>query len=182
MVDECEAIREGHTYSLAASLIETKKLDDVRDAMRALTPPGMAKLHWHDAETTTQRLQLAQAVADLRFVEHIVVVLAGHAAERPERRRRRCMARLLTELHDLAVEHVLIEAREPKQNARDRQFLDSMRAQRRIPATLRMDHEPGPAEPALAVADIVAGAVLASYSGEGRCRKLIEHKLTELVI
>ncbi|SDU75766.1 hypothetical protein SAMN04488563_5034 [Jiangella alkaliphila] len=182
MVDECEAVRAGHSYSLAASIIPSDRLDTVRDAVTALTPRNRSKLHWHDAETTERRLQLVQLVADLDAIEHVAVVLSTRPAERPERRRRHCLGRLLPELHDLGVSRVTAEAREAKQNQRDRQFLDGLRAQGLVPATLRLDHRPGPAEPALAVADIVAGAVLASYSGDGRFRKVVEHKLTELVI
>lgn len=182
MVDECEAVRVGHSYSLAASIVPAGRLASVRAAVTAKTPGNRSKLHWHDAETAGRRLQLAEMVAGLDAVEHVVVVLATRAAERPERRRRRCLGRLLPEPHDLGVGLVTAEAREPKQNQRDRQFLDGLRAQGRVPASLRLDHRPGPAEPALAVADIVAGAILADRSGDGRYRKVLEHKLTELVI
>ena len=73
-VDECEAIRPGHTYNVAASLIDPVSGDEVAAAIRELTPKGRSKLHWYDDHRPVRRRQLAQAITDLAGVEHVVVV------------------------------------------------------------------------------------------------------------
>lgn len=65
-----------------------------------------------------------------------------------------------------------------KQNRRDVEMLHALRAQKRITGEFRIDHLPGPATPLLAVGDITAGAVMASYAGEDSYRAFLRSKLT----
>ncbi|PSL08168.1 hypothetical protein CLV30_101135 [Haloactinopolyspora alba] len=182
-VDECEAVYRGHTYSLAASLIDTTAAEEIADALRAITVPRSRKLHWYDEHKTERRTLLARTVAELAGVEHLVVVLAAApSGTRPERRRRQCLTRLLPELCDLGVTQVIAEAREAKQNARDVQLLLGLRNQKIISGPFRLDHVPGPSTPLLAVADIAVGAVMSAYAGDPTYRDILDGKITELVI
>jgi hypothetical protein len=143
-VDECEAVHQGHTYSMAASLIHDDAADEVAHAIRALTLPHSRKLHWYDEHKAERRTLLATTVAQLDGVEHLVVVLAGTTGgTRPERRRRKCLTRLLPELHGLGITTVVAEARESKQNARDVDLVQALRNQRLIKGPSGWTTRPG---------------------------------------
>ena len=89
----------------------------------------------------------------------------GHrhiSAFKPSARHKRC--------HDgavflLAVGHVVLESRGPKDDGRDRQLLDFMRRKRQLPASIRIDHTRGPEEPMLWIPDAVCGMVVAMRTG-----------------
>jgi len=86
--------------------------------MDALRIKRQHKLHWH-MEPARRRRLIAQTVAELDAL-HLVVVRSCLPGENSERRRRKCLERLLYELDQHAVTCVCAEAREAKQNARDR--------------------------------------------------------------
>jgi len=101
-------------------------------------------------------------------VRHVAVLHRGRPSERLERRRRRCLERLLFELISRGIEHVVLEARAPSQNKLDRDMLDALRARRVVGAGLRMEHVLGNAEPLLWLPDLVCGAVSAGMRGDGQ--------------
>ena len=149
-------------YLLAAALIEDVEHDAARTAMEALRVRGQKKLHWN-AEEAKRRTLIVQTVARLPTM-HLVVARTDAAAT-SERRRRKCLETLLPELESAKVDRVYLEAREMRQNQRDVQLLAGLRAQRVVGSALRLDHLPGPSEPLLWIADVVAGAVGARHHG-----------------
>lgn len=157
-VDESESDQtvDPNVYVLAAALIHPNNCEDVRSLMRAIHP-GRGKLHWHD-ESAPERRKIVAAVAELDVL-HLVVVRQGMPGGHPERRRRKCLERLLFELEVRQVGHAVFEARQAKQNERDRHLADQLRARKLLPARLRIDHAPGPIEPLLWLADVGAGVV-----------------------
>ncbi len=149
--------------------------------MIALRERGQRKLHWHD-ESEARRRKIAAAVAGLDVL-HLVVIRTGcHASERSERRRRKCLERLLLELEAAGVADVCMEARERHQNDRDVDLLKTMRSRGSLSAGMRLDHAYGPSEPMLWIPDAVAGAVTAARLGRPGHREQIEGALQEYVI
>ncbi|MDN5898572.1 MAG: hypothetical protein L0H74_00720 [Brachybacterium sp.] len=166
-IDESEPHgRSPGTYLLAAALIQTDELENVRGAVAPFLRPGQKKIHWHD-ENSRSRRDLVAAVAQLEAIHLVVVRDGAEPTEKSERRRRKCLERLLWSLDaNYGVNWATIEARQQRQNESDRYIHNRMRARQEISSTLRMDHTPGPKEPLLWVADIVAGAFIAHRCGD----------------
>jgi hypothetical protein len=164
-VDESESdrVRDPDVYLLAAALVPQEAVEPVRAALRGLLLAGQRKLHWH-AESDKRRRQMVAVIAELEAL-HLVVVRCGRPGEHPERRRRKCLERLLPELTARGIEAVQLEARERKQNAADAHLLEVMRAKQMISGPLRMDHVPGAAEELLWLADATLGALTARRLG-----------------
>lgn len=165
-VDESESNRQldPDTYILAAALVHDAQADRLRERLTALRPRGQSKLHWH-AESPRSRATIAKTIADLAAM-HLVVIRACGAGEPVERRRRKCLERLAYELGTRSVRHITVEAREPKQDARELQHFNDLRSAHRIDTEMRLYHAAGPVEPLLWLADAVAGAVTAARTGE----------------
>ena len=66
-------------------------------------------------------------------LEHLVVVRAGAANDRPERRRRKCLERLLHELETKAVDDIVLESRGPADDRRDIEMLNALRGSTTCP-------------------------------------------------
>lgn len=162
-VDESQSDRQRDpdTYILAAALTTGLKVEaDLREAMLALRTARGGKLHWRDSDDARQAA-IIQTVSRLP-AEHLIVVRSCHPGERDERRRRLCLQRLCLELDALGVETLTLESRGRADDRRDLQALQTFRAQRVVSGTLRMYHQPGPAEPLLWIPDAVCGAVVAA--------------------
>ncbi|MFT4286191.1 hypothetical protein [Nocardioides sp.] len=149
--------RTGAAYLLTCALVADADISAVRDVLYAIRRPSERKVHWHD-RLPKEHLSLASVVAGLAAT-HLIVVRDTDLDEPIERRRRKCLERLLWTLDQRGdVQQVVLEARQTRQNERDRKILDVMRASRVVGASLRMEHMPGPREPLLWIPDIVAGA------------------------
>jgi hypothetical protein len=174
-VDESESDRKADpdTYILAAALIEPCALDEIRTKVRGLLIPRQRKMHWHD-ESTRRRDTIIQAIADLEAL-HVVVVRSGIPEETSERRRRKCLERMVCELDQRGVDLIVAESREKSQNARDMKVFNVLRSSQTIGSQLRLCHQPGPVEPALWIADAVAGAYVAARTGVETFFKSVEH-------
>jgi len=181
-IDESESDRstDPDTYVLAAALLDPTRIDEVRDAMRALLLRGQRKLHWRD-ESDKRRLQIIEAVVAAQ-VEHLVVVRAGRTRERSERRRRLCLEALCFELERLGVRQATLESRGRADDRRDRVMLDTLRARKTVGGQLRMQHLPGPGEPLLWLPDAVCGAVTRARVGDVVYRDMVESQITVVSI
>lgn len=141
---------------------------------------GQHKLHWRDeGEKRRQEITETIAAAPLR---HLIVVRDGQPGEKPERRRRHCLERLLCELDQVGVGTVTFESRGPKDDKRDRSMLDALRAKKVVATDLRMEHVAGPREALLWVADAVCGAVVQSRTGETVYLEIIQASVEIQVI
>ena len=158
-VDESEPHQQTDpgTYILTATLCSRSDIAAIRTVLKGLKPRGSAKLHWKD-EPARRRVELVGALSALPL-DHVIVVRKGPSAMTSERRRRLCLTRMFHELAERGVDELIAESRGPADDRRDRGLLDALRAQRQVPATLRLDHRPGPSEPVLWAADCVAGAI-----------------------
>ncbi len=135
-------------------------------------------MHWRD-ESIRRRNTIIQAIASLEAL-HVVVVRSGSPLETSERRRRKCLERMACELDQRGVDLIVAESREQSQNARDMKVFNMLRSSQTIGSQLRLCHQPGPIEPALWIADAVAGAYVAARTGTTMFFESVEH-LVDLV-
>lgn len=164
-MDESQSARERdpHTYLLAAAVCEREHLGGARTVMLDLRLAGQRKLHWRD-ESDKRRRRIIEAVFALPL-RHLVVVYGGQPGERPERRRRHCLKRLLYELDQMGVATVTFESRGPADDRRDRDTVATLRASKTITAHLRIEHAAGPTESLLWVPDAICGAITQDRTG-----------------
>lgn len=150
-------------YLLAAVVVEDRVHVMVRDTTIRLRK-GAPKVHWW-LESDARRVVLTD---HLRSVggKHLVVVRSRLADEKDERSRRKCLDALFVALEAAGVDHAVFEARERRQNERDRAALDFLRRSKRLRGQLKIDHRPGPTEPLLWLADILAGVVRTDRAGD----------------
>lgn len=122
--------------------------------------PGSARPHWHD-ESPEVRLKLATAVGRLDIEAHV-------CACRFDRPRRKESARSWALRHLVGgigpdVAQLVLDSRDVRQNATDRQVLRSASKARR---GFRYGHESSWKEPLLWLADVVVGAVACDLVGQ----------------
>jgi len=143
-----------HTvYVLAAVVVADAGADDARAAVLRSTPRRMRKLHWYEG-LPAQRISWLDL---LRHAVEVVVVRYDGAAARAERRRRRCLERLVWELEQRGVGTLVLESRGPARDRDDRSMFTTLR-DRGVGRRLRWAHVRPSDEPLLALADIACGA------------------------
>jgi hypothetical protein len=155
-----DAARDPGTYVLSVILVDSDSVSEVQSAMRELREKG-TKLHWRDL-LPKRRTAVVEAMKLLPVTGLVVVRSRSDLRDRPERRRRKCLERLLPEVADLGCSRLVLESRGPADDDRDRRMLDSLHRQQRLTVGLHLDHVPGPQEPALWAADALCGAVVSN--------------------
>ncbi|MGL5866961.1 MAG: hypothetical protein ACRCYX_14040 [Dermatophilaceae bacterium] len=181
-VDESgsDRARDPGTYILAAAVGRHDAEPTTRHQMSQLRLPGQVKLHWRD-ESAKRRQEITRAVAACD-VEHLVVVRAGAVDDRPERRRRKCLERLLYELELRTVSDIVLESRGRADDQRDVGMLNALRGKHHVSARIRFTHVIGRTEPMLWISDAVAGAVTSSRTGDPAHQNVLERRLTLIEI
>lgn len=177
-VDESQIGGTGHggPYVMVASIILEGDPGDVRRELTRLKPNGGSKLHWYSSVEGLRRETL-QAIQALPLM-HWAVVMDSVAEESPERTRRKCIERLLWELAGLdTVGQVLMESRGPADNKRDVKMVDTLKASRAIPGSMKVDHLRGRDEPLLWLPDAVCGAVGARVEGDNTWARMLDRQL-----
>lgn len=177
-VDESgsNAVKDPGTYILSAVVCFVEDVEACRSQIRGLLLRGQKKVHWVD-ESAKRRRGIIAEVATLP-VEHLIVVRSRpEGAVHPERRRKKCLERLLIELQQLNVHDVVFESRSPAQDRRDREMLDYLRTMHAVSA-IRMHHRTGPSEPMLWVPDVCCGAVVEHRCGNSEYFAEIAGKAT----
>lgn len=162
-VDESEpgGGRDHTAYVMAAVVINGSDAEAVRSAVLDATPKRMLKLHWYEA-LGSQRISWLDL---LRRAVAIVVVRYDGAAARAERRRRRCLERLIWELDARGVERLVLESRGTVRDASDRSMFDALR-RRGVGRSIRHEHVRGFDEPLVALADLACGAHVAGLDAD----------------
>lgn len=181
-VDESTSdhVKDPGAYVLVAAISNTTLEQDTRERIANLRLPGQKKLHWRD-ENDHRRVVITQAVVDCDL-EHVVVVRSGAVTDHPERRRRKCLERLLHELALRKIEDVVFESRGPADDRRDLEMLNALRGQHYIPTTVRISHRIGRSEPMLWIPDAVCGAVTSDRTGNPDHRSVLEAQMTVIEI
>ncbi|MGL5861316.1 MAG: hypothetical protein ACRCY9_08680 [Phycicoccus sp.] len=172
--------RDPGTYVLAAAVGRHDAEPTTRHQMSQLRLAGQVKLHWRE-ESAKRRQAITGAVAACD-VEHLVVVRAGAVDDRPERRRRKCLERLLYGLELRTVSDIVLESRGRADDRRDLDLLSSLRGRQHVSANVRLTHAIGRSEPMLWIPDAAAGTVTSSRTGEPRHRQVLEEQLTLIEI
>ena len=154
-VDESEpgGGRDHTTYVLASVVVRDDRLEDARAAVAAATPRRMRKLHWYEA-LAGQRVSWLTL---LQFAVSVLVIRYDGVPARAERRRRRCIERMVHELQVRQVSCLVLESRGSGRDAHDAAMIESLRS-RGVGAELRYEQVRGSDEPLLALADIACGA------------------------
>jgi hypothetical protein len=125
---------------------------------------GQHKVHWHN-ESDKRRRQITEFIA-LLPLEHMVIIRNGHPDDRPERRRRHAMECLLYELDQADVRQIAFEARDSRNDNRDREMLNAIRSRRVVSLDLRISHVGGRDDPMLWVADALCGVTVKQRTGD----------------
>jgi len=89
------------------------------------------------------------------------------------------MGALSYELSALGVTRLVIESRGPADDKRDMDHLQGLRASHTIDSRLRLEHVPGPLEPALWVPDIVCGTFAQAELGHGQWLHPLKAKVVQ---
>lgn len=147
---------------MSAVIIAESSHESVRQTMRNLKHPGERKLHWYD-EQDVKRAKIAKAVGAMKL--EAILVVRSQTQEREERKRRKCLERLLLELQNLEVARLTLESRATNQNKNDMNLVQALRSRKVLTPGPRVDHVPGPAEPLLWVADAMCGAHVSHRTG-----------------
>lgn len=167
-------------YILAAALIRPELCQEARDRMRdLLTRSPKAKLHWKDLDPA-QRIRVVAAVADLPAM-HVVAVGAPLAPQRQERARRCCLEELLVMLEARGVGVLWLENRPRQLNRKDVDTVDACRAKKQI-SHIAVRHAFPSEEPALWIADAVAGACSAARTGTGTYLERLSDVVVEVEV
>jgi len=145
------------------------EVEGAKEAMRKLLLRGQRKVHWKD-ESDERRDQIVETIVGID-VQHLVVVRNAQQGEPSERRRHKCLERLLPEPEQRSVSRIVMESRGGADNNRDLQFLQDLRASRRVSTRLRRYHARGKEEPLLWLPDAICGAVVKHRTGEPRSLK-----------
>lgn len=161
-------------YVLATAVLDPATIDHARAEMQALLRRFRgantgAKLHWNQLDRQQQR-RAAEQVAALPGL-YVVTVGAPVPPRRQERARALCLRRLVVELRHWRGSVGALEARENVLNERDVRVATAARFALPKGSTFRIEHPFGGTEPALWIADLVAGAVREHRSG-GRASRL----------
>jgi hypothetical protein len=152
-----ESIHDDHgLYVLAAVLGGEDDRPSIRHVLTGIRPDQAAP-HWH-AEAGAVREKLVDAVSSLP-VEARVYGCRFDASRRTEAARARALRWLVAEL-DADVGTLVLDRRQSSLEAKDRRLLTQLLGR---PPRLPFGHTPAREEPFLWVADIVAGAVSASW-------------------
>ena len=150
-------------YVLA--LIDEVDVEEARGATRSLLLPRSRRFHWNAEDVSQRRRMLATLRASVRNLR--VYACRPMPRTKQERARALCLNRLLWDLRDYAVERLVLESRQERNDRKDR--LTIVRAQKacRAPALDYAFAKPV-AEPLVWLADAGAGAAATELCGDDR--------------
>lgn len=172
--------RDPGTYILAAAIIDDSTVAVARDKISKLLLPDQRKVHWWH-ESDKRRDLIASTIGNVG-ISAVVIVRVGPLDNRDERRRRKCLERLLSELEEMNCGELILESRGRNDDERDRQMLHALRSARRVTSPIRLEHVVGPDDPMLWAADALCGATVAARLGNPRWQKLIERDISVISV
>jgi hypothetical protein len=156
---------DGSLYVVTAALVADAAKDAVRTRMRGLLLPGQRRLHWREESPARQTL-IIDAVAQLDPTT-LACAVRPVAPHHQERARARCLTRLLWELIEHRVTHLVFESRDESLNNRDAVTIANARRAGQAPEDMAFDFGDPNEEPLLWLPDAIAGAAGAHIIGEG---------------
>jgi hypothetical protein len=178
-----DMVRDPGTYVLSVVLADADSTAEIQATMVDLREKG-PKLHWREL-LPKRRMDVVQAMTSLPAAGLVVVRSRPDLTELPERRRRKCLERLLPAVTDRGCSRLVLESRGPADDGRDRKMLDFMRRKHQLPHGFHLDHVPGPQEPALWAADALCGVAVSNRTKDpqdGDYLAVLQESLTIEVI
>ncbi|MDR1186322.1 MAG: hypothetical protein LBK95_02515 [Bifidobacteriaceae bacterium] len=163
-------------YVLAAVIADPDACQPIRDALRRLARSPRRRIHWRDEEAA-DRMKAVNLIARAD-VDQIVVVGTPLNPRKQERARRKCMERITYHFTvETGLETVWVESRTESLNRADRAMFAALRGSHVLGGTLRYEFALPSFDPMLWAADVVAGAVAASYRDEPAYREVLAPRL-----
>lgn len=160
-----EAMREGEDGLYLVTVVVVETATAAHELATSLLLPRQARVHWH-AEGDERRRQLVERLA-AAALNCTAYVSRPVSSRRHERARALCMGRLLWDLRDSAVDELVIESRQERNDRRDRRTIIAAQKAHRARPDLSYRHERPATVPMLWLPDIVAGAVAAHLTTSG---------------
>ncbi|MGW2489581.1 hypothetical protein ACWCV9_20530 [Streptomyces sp. NPDC001606] len=154
----------GGVYLMAAVVLPARALAPVRETLLSALLPGQRKLHWRSESRARRRTLTAQVTASAP--EIVVATACRMENRRQERARRKALEILLAAVAERGVTRVVLESRGSVRDRSDTSGLHGLRRAGVLPSALRVEHLPGPEEPALWSADIAVGAFGTALDGD----------------
>jgi hypothetical protein len=162
-------------YFMAAAILPEPRCEDVREILRPLARKSARRIHWRDEEEPAKSI-ITKAIA-ATGAEFLVVVGTMAAHQNQERSRALVLKRLLFELDQRQVGHLVLESRHSERDRHDLTAIGRFRNARLVSRRLRVSHGGPLEEPLLWLPDAVAGA-----AGDDRCGHNALHRhLMDLV-
>lgn len=154
-------------YLMAAVVLVDQDVERAREQTKEVLLPRQPLFHWRN-ESEQQRLLMMRQIAGLG------PTVFGYRCPMPpksDRARALCLNGLLWDLREHEVDRLVIESRQERNDAKDRQTIVRSLKAERAPADLTYVFARSSDEPLLWLADAMAGAILA-HLGEGRTEYL----------
>jgi hypothetical protein len=163
-------------YVLAAVIADPDACEPIRDDLRRLARSPRRRIHWRDEEAA-DRMKAVGVIAGAD-IDQIVVAGTPLNPRKQERARRKCMEQITYHFTvETGLETVWVESRTESLNRSDRAMFAALRGSRVLGGTLRYEFSLPSLDPMLWAADVVAGAVAASYRDEPAYRKVLAPRL-----
>jgi hypothetical protein len=163
-------------YVLAAVIADPDACQPTRDTLRRLARSPRRRIHWRDEEAA-DRMKAVNVIAAAN-VDQIVVVGTPLDPRKQERARRKCRERITYHFTaETGLETVRVESRTESLNQADRAMFAALRGSHVLGGTLRYEFALPSLDPMLWAADVVAGAVAASYRDEPAYREVLAPRL-----
>lgn len=141
-------------YVLASAIAKAGDCRHIRQHLRNLVRSSWDRLHWHEEEKQ-DRDNICETISKLP-VDHLAVTSISDQ-KRQERARRKCLERLLFELHGRGVSQVWLESRQTALNRKDQQMVSTLVINGTIPRSFEVNMAKPLDEPMLWIPDATAG-------------------------
>lgn len=158
-----ESAKGGPTsaYTVAAAVIVDGDQDEVRADLRHLFRNPRRRFHWRDEEPR-DRARMIEFIRE-RQIQGLAAVRLLPDTKRQERARALCLERLLWDLRELGVDRLVLEARQDRNNQRDRRLVVAAQKAGKASASLAYSFGYPLEEPLLWIPDALAGAITAAW-------------------
>lgn len=147
-------------YVVAAVLVPPARADGLRFDLRQLFRGRTRRFHWN-REDEAARQRMLEFIAD-RDLSAVCVTTCLRDVRAQERARALSLERVLWELRPMGVRRLVLEARQERNNLRDRRVIAAAQRAGKASAELTYGFGLPSSDPLLWTADAVASAVLAA--------------------
>ena len=151
-------------YVVASVQVDAHHAARLRYDIKGLLPPRAGRFHWRN-ESEASRFRMLEVLTGSEAIAEVYVCTA---TQKQERSRTQCIELMLWDLMTGDAPELVFESRQEHNDRRDRSKILNSQKRGAAPELLRYSFELPHREPLLWLADAAAGAVSASYAGDGR--------------